>query len=436
MYLIAGNHDWYDGLGAFMGLFCQGDPVGGRLTRQTRSYFAVQLPHRWWLWGLDTQFDSPMDRPQRQYFEQAACRMAPGDRVVLCTAKPSWTSVHAEPAAYRNLAFIEDRLIRPTGAQLVLTLSGDSHHYAHYADEEGTHKVTAGGGGAFLHPTHHLPDTLDVPVDPDFRARRTYALRATYPERRTSRMMALGTVTLPLRNPSFLLIPAFLYLLFGWASQFALRAFDPIPLPLDQSAPTFAWRDVVVGVARNPFSGLLLMLFVGGLVAAAKPPERWLSGLSRLVAKLAMGALHAGLHLVTFVVVALLAVRVASGFADGGWFTFWLFVAIGVFGGIGGGLATGVFLALVNAAPGLDAQGNEAFSAMRLTTHKNFLRLHLDHEGVLHVYPIGVRRVVKRWRVASEGKPGDSWLAPAGAPPQARLIEPAFTVGGRRASGA
>ena len=45
-------------------------------------------------------------------------------------------------------------------------LTGDLHHYSHYnnddkTDGEKTHFITAGGGGAFLHLTHTLPNELD-----------------------------------------------------------------------------------------------------------------------------------------------------------------------------------------------------------------------------------------------------------------------------------
>src|SRR5437762_1918919 len=45
LYAVPGNHDWYDGLTAFLRLFVRahdGD-IGGWQTRQTRSYFAIEL---------------------------------------------------------------------------------------------------------------------------------------------------------------------------------------------------------------------------------------------------------------------------------------------------------------------------------------------------------------------------------------------------------
>lgn len=429
LYALGGNHDWYDGLTSFVRIFCQQKWLGGRKTRQARSYFAIQLPHRWWVWGIDIQFDSYIDEPQLRYFEKVTPLMRPGDRVVLCTAKPSWIDEKSEPGAFRNLAYVERRLIQPTGARLLLTLSGDSHHYAHYVAADGTHKVTAGGGGAFLHPTHDLDDTVEIQVDPaDENTKRPYQLTACYPDRRASRKLAWGAIGLPFRNPSFMTVPGIMYALLGWASQFSLLALEREDQALAEAAPSFGWQDVAVGLGRNPISILLILVFAAALIGFAKPPHQWAENPARLVAKVVMGLFHTALHLVALVLVGLLTVKLVSGFADGGWFTFWLLLAMIVLGGAVGGLVTGLYLVISNVVPGLDAHGNETFSAMRLTTYKNLLRLHVDTAGVLHVYPLGVRRSVKRWRLDPNGSTEAPWLAPEGEPPVAHLIEPPFAV--------
>ncbi len=50
-----GSHDWYDGLVNFMSVFARSYWIGGWRTLQTRSYFAIKLPHRWWLWAVEIQ---------------------------------------------------------------------------------------------------------------------------------------------------------------------------------------------------------------------------------------------------------------------------------------------------------------------------------------------------------------------------------------------
>ena len=108
VYAVPGNHDWYDGLSAFTRLFCS--DIGGRRfagwwTRQRRSYFAVKLPHRWWLVGSDGQLQSDLDVPQIEHFREIAARhMQPGDKVILCLSTPVW--VYAQK--YRDLGRVFD----------------------------------------------------------------------------------------------------------------------------------------------------------------------------------------------------------------------------------------------------------------------------------------------------------------------------------------
>ncbi len=71
VYALPGNHDWYDGLTSFIRLFCQGRIIGCWQTWQTRSYFAIKLPHDWWIWGIDVQLESDIDGPQVEYFRES-----------------------------------------------------------------------------------------------------------------------------------------------------------------------------------------------------------------------------------------------------------------------------------------------------------------------------------------------------------------------------
>ena len=171
LYVVPGNHDWYDGLSAFLGLFCarrletafgaarSGRVIGGRETNQTRSYFALRLPHGWWLWGVDVQLAGYIDQPQVDFFEHVANKwMEPGSRLILCTGTPDWAYVNAaDPTqgSFRNFDYMESIARRASRRhQLRLVLTGDSHHYSRYT-EAGVDYITA-GGGAFLHPTHQL----------------------------------------------------------------------------------------------------------------------------------------------------------------------------------------------------------------------------------------------------------------------------------------
>src|SRR5262249_42329257 len=132
LFAIPGNHDWYDSLVSFSRLFCMKRWFAGWKTQQTRSYFAIKLPHGWWLLGTDVQLGSDVDAPQVEYFKKVAAHMADGDRVILCNAEPHWiysgiysdydTTVYNEG----NLAFLENHVLRKG---VSIFLAGDLHHY-------------------------------------------------------------------------------------------------------------------------------------------------------------------------------------------------------------------------------------------------------------------------------------------------------------------
>jgi hypothetical protein len=167
LFAIPGSHDWYDGLVNFTNLFCRQRPIGGRTTSQTRSYFAIRLPHRWWLWGIDLQFGDYLDQPQMAYFQRAAREIEPGDQIIVCMAKEVESGRRsAEVFSTRDLSDLEREVVKPAGASIALYLKSGRHYYARYEAEKGEAQlVTAGGGGAFLHPTHDLPEVAPPPTE-------------------------------------------------------------------------------------------------------------------------------------------------------------------------------------------------------------------------------------------------------------------------------
>ncbi|MEZ5853923.1 MAG: phospholipase D-like domain-containing protein [Hyphomicrobiaceae bacterium] len=152
LFAIPGNHDWYDGLNAFSSLFTSardrisggiGRKIGGWRCYQHRSYFAIKLPHNWWIWGPDIQLGGTLDDPQRDYFDIISDHTSPGDKVIICLAEPSW---HHEN--YDNLHEIS-MLARKNGAKVCAVLAGDWHHYSRYTNKDlGVQFITCGGGGS------------------------------------------------------------------------------------------------------------------------------------------------------------------------------------------------------------------------------------------------------------------------------------------------
>ena len=52
--------------------FGDGRRIGGRRTKQTRSYFALKLPHDWWLIGADAQLSGFIDQGQVAFLDNMA----------------------------------------------------------------------------------------------------------------------------------------------------------------------------------------------------------------------------------------------------------------------------------------------------------------------------------------------------------------------------
>lgn len=172
LFAIPGNHDWYDGLNAFDSLFCssrdklsdaKGNVIGGWQCQQHRSYWAIRLPYNWWIWGADIQFSKYLDAAQVNYFEAMAQQMQPGDNLIICLAEPSWVMAEMQGQDEEENFFKITSIARARGARVVAVIAGDWHNYSrYYAHELDVHFITAGGGGAFLHPTHVLKNNISV----------------------------------------------------------------------------------------------------------------------------------------------------------------------------------------------------------------------------------------------------------------------------------
>ena len=313
LYALPGHHDWYDGLVSFLRVFCARDGrVGDWVTRQRRSYFALKLPHDWWVWGIDIQLDTYIDDVQLDYFRSQ--KVQQDDKIILLTAKPSWVKASpgwVEPASWRYLSFFEERFVRARGARLVLTLTGDQHHYARYepagegARNEPT-RITAGGGGAYLSPTHTLKPELALrSLDHDDSVR--YTRDEIYPCARDSRRLSNGILKLACLNPSFARLIGAIYVLLGIAMLSALNAGE-------RSLVDNATREGFFGFLASASGGmsifLMILLFCGFFAGAdIKPQPLESSGAARL----ALGVAKFGVALAQTLVHILLAAACRVG---------------------------------------------------------------------------------------------------------------------------
>jgi len=62
--------DWFDGLNTFMRYICHKSWLGGWLMPQKKSYFALQLPKGWWVFGLDLALHGDIDVDQFKFFSE------------------------------------------------------------------------------------------------------------------------------------------------------------------------------------------------------------------------------------------------------------------------------------------------------------------------------------------------------------------------------
>ena len=401
LFALPGNHDWYDGLTAFLRVFGQRRPFGGWATQQTRSYFAVQLPHRWWLIAIDTQFDDYVDAPQLDYFRAVAEHLEHGDSVILCTATPAW--VHAgsggETKGYDTIEFFLREIIRPRGAQVRVMLSGDTHHYARYAERGGTgQRITCGIGGAYLAATHRLSDELVLPPQRS-RVRQpstqtTFDLAHRYPAKERSQQLAWGILRLPWRNPKFWALTGAFQLVLTLAVLFGL---------VHDGAGAFhlleAWSPAVIVAAGLVVAGMAFARF--GI--PGRPLAFWTAGV-----------LHALAHIAFCVGWAVFTLLLFHHVLPSGAAGDWLMSAIVLLGtptviGFLDAEIVAVYLLLASLA-GINL--NEAFAGQSIEDYKGFLRMHLTDKG-LTIHPVKIDDVCHRWTAQPGGAATDPWLTPA-----------------------
>jgi hypothetical protein len=428
LFAIPGNHDWYDGLGSFLKVFCRKEHIGAWQLPQQRSYFSLRLPHRCWLYGLDTQLFGDIDETQLAYF--AGQPIERGDRVIVCVPEPHWVTANLFECSARlpnNLVRMLDHL-QTQGATVPLQIAGDLHHYRRHAfapitrkggpaaAPSGTeHLVTSGGGGAFLHPTHTLARNVRCKHAGTFGWSRLrcklswcrasdeparclgvhfgrapaaggeaplYPLAAEYPPARASWSLTAGNLSFPLKNPLFGLVTGILYLVLSWL----------MPAPADAQwesglLPGIAhlFTRGITGLFLAPGRLLLVLLVLLGFWAFTDTHRR--------IFRVAAATAHGATHLALALIVRSLASALALSVLPREWIVSQRLLEWGVViagGYVLGAIVMGLYLWIACAVLGRHA--NEAFSALRLTVHKNFLRLKIDASGIT-VHALGIERV-------------------------------------------
>ncbi|WP_162415465.1 metallophosphoesterase [Cyclobacterium roseum] len=409
VFAVPGNHDWYDGLTNFLRLFTQKRSLGNWQTQQNRSYFALKLPHDNWLVGIDVQLNADIDYPQICYFREIARQhFTSQSKVILCTAEPSWVykSFDENNGSFDRLQFFIDRVLFGKGEaeyeeknrslKVIAILTGDLHHYARYETvkekERPCQLITAGGGGAFMHPTHTLKAEIESLKG------QPAALKKVFPSKGDSVKLSF----LNLIFPYFSLTMLFFFGIFHTFTTWILQSNEESPDSIMEKMASLDLLDgdfsaffgvIISGISHHPAALFLnLLLFIGILLFTDTKSGR--KNLNYIA-----GAIHGGLHLMNF------------------YFLLWLFsftnlgtLGMGVnnpdqvllfmaemilVGGIISGILFGVYLTFSVLV--LKNHITEASSSYRWEGYKNFLRLSISREGVT-IYPIGLKKVVRNWK--------------------------------------
>ena len=408
----------------------------------------MKLTRNWWLWGIDIQFDAYIDEPQLGYFDRAALKLNGGDRVLLATGKPSWTDVTPNSPSYENLRYLEERIIETGGRvervvrpadrpdppdpapTVPVMLTGDDHHYARYESDDGLrHKLTAGGGGAFLSATHHLRDTVALTRGYDDQAEDTdYHLKKRYPSLQESRLMAPAALwLLPLRNWRFILAVFVAYLVPALLLQ--------VPTAVLTTDRSSSFSDFLGATAWSEWTAyacavLFLFLFVYAAV-------------ERLGRRAFVAVLHAFAHvmlLAFFVAVAAWICHVLAWWLETGWFRDVVLegdVTVAILGAflamVPGTILVAAYLVstdlISRKGRAFARHTTELFAAQQRTGHKNFLRIHIsDETGAMTIYPICVPRAAE-FEFRTGGTGYEPFFKPK-EPIEWGLIEEPIVVGG------
>lgn len=408
LYVIPGNHDWYDSLASYSRLFCAKRWFGGWRTQQARSYFALKLPHHWWLIGIDMQLNSDIDDMQVNFLKKVAKDLQPNDNIILCCAEPEWffAKLYGEKDPEyneNNFSFLENHLFNK---KISIFLTGDLHHYRRHENHEGTQKIIAGGGGAFLHPTHGQ-DVSSLPGG--------FTLKKEFPDADTSRKLCRRNFAFLFLNPFFGILTGLFYLLTAWSAKTDLSSFG-------FSDWKIAFASVINQALKTPMGLFWIVATILGFIAFTDTHSRiyrytagLIHGLTHVFAAflLGWGAAHLSEYLGFSYDTTPQLLLSALFIFIGGWIIgscvmgIYLFISLNIFG----------------------RHSNEAFSSLAIQDFKNFLRIKIDAKGEVSIYPIGIHRVPRKWKVKNSHTNGPGMIPDDSKASDPHLIEKPIKIG-------
>lgn len=413
LFPIPGNHDWYDGLTSFIRLFCRSEHsrrwFGCWQASQRRSYYALRLPHRWWLWGIDTALEDDLDPQQHDYFYEQAKKLEDGDGLILVVPSPVWLDRAAVNGAAPEGRFpgaekLEVIMALPKQVgktvEVPLILTGDLHYYARHEarlGEKTRHYIVCGGGGAFTLGTLATPATIALPDETG--APHLADLAKAFPDNQQSKRLRWGVLGFLTKNPGFSAMLAAIQLITLWLLNNAGLGLGTATGVLSGSEPPGAFvAEELLKLMSSPALVLWLLALLAGFGAFASSARSPGSGVAPA---LAWGLGHGSLQLAGGPLCVWLAYGLVTlaGAADQPGV-----IASSVVLAIAAGLLFlycgtlfGVYLFLSNCWARL--HGQEVFSAQAIVDFRSFLRLRINRDG-LTIWPVGLERSAREWRGA------------------------------------
>jgi hypothetical protein len=253
-------------------------------------------------------------------------------------------------------------------------MSGDTHHYNRYVGPDKTQFITSGGGGAFLHPTHQLQPTVDIELlgTPQ---KLTLALvsdkgpePAVYPPFDVSRRLVWRNWLFAFTNWDFSVLMGLVY----WLLAVAITLRDQ-------------WD----------MYGLVAMIFGWSLIGYTTAQEK-----SYRPTVLISSTIHAAAH----ILVVIFAARYFASFNEthftlsGAWYSNWKWLGLLLLEMFPVGFLVGSSLFgwnMMLTCRYFRMNRNDAFSALRIGSHNNFVRLKIT-EGFVEFFVVGLENVPSR----------------------------------------
>lgn len=493
LFAVPGNHDWYDGLASFMNIFCERRAIGGWRTAQQISYFAIKLPHDVWIFAIDIGLGGELDEKQVCYFQDLVRFQMPekdkrgsplSHKIILCIAEPDWVKARSNVANLRDGLFYLERKIAQVAfegykkgecpakdVRVVLRLAGDLHHYRRHESEEPQHptedevgqlgpvstaetrakiellpdgrsrsatkrtivNITAGGGGAFLHPTHETNrryeggrKSRDIEQHPRGLDSITFSHRSAFPSIEESKRLTWWNLLFFRWNMTLSVVLTLC--VYGPVLQlgyFLLQVHDnehrvwESPSPRSMVFAVLLWAVItaalVIGCSRFAANSATGELGESKQGRARRVHASWSSSrLARI-----WGGLHGLMHSL-----------ILSPFFFGGWFVYSVFVEPPIYQWLKGcgilflvpfvvALMAAVVMAflslsllggylLVSLNSRLHLHNNDAFASLRIQDYKNFLRINVLPDRIV-VYAIGIEKVPRSWRFLAEDTSSEAW---------------------------